>query len=155
MKTVKLKIVFLDIHGVLTSAGSVEVFGTNTELDPVSVGLLRRIVSSTGARIVVTSNMRKTHTFAALREFLRAAGGKRLSRAVLDVLGDDALPRGELIQQWIDINELAGAYAVIDDGLIVGHEGHVVACSGNYGLQFPEYSKALSILSGEPPNAIP
>ena len=139
-----LKIIFLDINGVLNSTGSAEAFGTRSELDPVSMGLLRRLVVKTDARIVITSSWRLDHSFSELRQIFRAAGGRRLEKRILDVTGAPSKPRSSQIYDWMSINKLNGAYVVLDDEAL--DIGPLVKCDPDYGFQYPEYRKALDIL---------
>jgi hypothetical protein len=61
-----MKIIFLDIDGVLNSIDSMVAFhGCNEKhLDKVSIGLLKRLCEATDAKIVISSTWRKGRTIA-------------------------------------------------------------------------------------------
>lgn len=139
-----MKILFLDIDGVLNSQRSFAAFQhrekrnlpsakdsqlayfykiTTRTLDKVAVGLVNRVVKETGAKVVLTSTHRK--------HFLKRDGVHE-EFCILDIqiylkaLGlkidmIDATPvtarghRGTEIKQWLDSRKDVEAYAIIDD----------------------------------------
>lgn len=58
-----MKIIFLDINGVLDSVESKlatdKRLGETKRFDPISIGLIKRLCETTGALIVITSTLRK------------------------------------------------------------------------------------------------
>lgn len=131
-----MKIIFLDIDGVLNSHRSmlakvgpspkppvsggpftsnqldVEIFGRRqaASIDPVAVQLLNRVIKATGAKLVISS----THRFIA-----KSAGGfdNDLLRQYIkhfgingEVIGATPIlndvPRGEEIQAWLNSSQI-------------------------------------------------
>jgi hypothetical protein len=130
-----VKVLFLDIDGVLNSA---DWYGRrprelrdlpntdhNTglyELDPEAVARLGRILDATGALVVLSSSWRISWEVAAMRAVLGARGfdGARLIDAT-PVLrtkhnGETRAQRGDEIALWLRTGpEPVEAFAVLDD----------------------------------------
>lgn len=116
-----MKVLFLDIDGVLNSHRTFAAWGTGHRsgvvgsaeaLDPIAVGLVRNIVRAAGAVIVLSSSWRILYRFDRLAAVLDlpivaetthslAAAGNRI--------------RGAEIQQWLDENPGVESYAIVDD----------------------------------------
>jgi hypothetical protein len=115
-----MKILFLDIDGVLNSAKYLNnlpspIVRPDMLLDPVAISRLNQITDATGAHIVVSSDWRLgyVHQVAELRGCLSRYGitGKVLH---MTPVNDDT--RGQQIQQWLDTTpRQIDAYVILDD----------------------------------------
>lgn len=114
-----MKVIFLDFDGVIST------YEKGMNLDPEKVVLLEEILSSTGAKIVVTSSWRVGTRNAY--EFVEKLFNFHRSRDkvsnvslfvdsiydVTDTMGND---RGEEVQRWLDAHEdQIGQYVILDD----------------------------------------
>ena len=117
-----MKIVFLDIDGVLNSQRTCIAFGGYPNqptgfhrdmFDEVAIRLIRGIVKEAGAKIVLSSTWRILNHWNEV--------GQGLELPIIDATPRLAGHRGEEIQQWMDDyianNENAEitTYAIIDD----------------------------------------
>jgi hypothetical protein len=140
-----MKILFLDIDGVLNSQRSFYALGhkkarlrdayndsyyariTKATIDEIAVGLINRVIKETRAKVVVSSTHRKhfrdsdnpgQHKLFELNNYLMNLGLR------CDVIGatpdSDSGHRGTEIKQWLDshkmkFTEQVDKYAIIDD----------------------------------------
>lgn len=115
-----MKIVFLDVDGVLNSHAWFADHGHERgHLDPEACARMQRLCDETGARIVVSSTWRLLHKTEALRSMFKARG---LTAHVIG--GTPALStrkRGDEIQRWLDGASIfpirpTGMVIIDDDG---------------------------------------
>lgn len=104
-----LKILFLDVDGVLncrtTYTKGSEFFG----IDPYMVLLVHRIIEATGCKVVLSSSWRHTE-----------AGRKIVKKAVpfIDItpsLYGEGMTRGHEIDAWVRHHPDVSKYAILDD----------------------------------------
>lgn len=110
-----MKVIFLDIDGVLISHRSV-LATKDTTVDPISVQLLNRVLTDFDAKIVLTSTHRK--------EFLHTPdplGDMQKYLISLGVLGERCVDytrpannRGQEIATWLNNNKVE-LFIVLDD----------------------------------------
>lgn len=112
-----MKIIFLDIDGVLVSARSCLAFGglpdtavgyERAMFDEVAVALIRKIAARSAARIVLSSSWRTRVHFMQLAE--------DLNLPIIDqtpVLKGQS--RGQEIHEWLMLHQDVEEYAIIDD----------------------------------------
>jgi len=104
-----VKVLFLDIDGVVNNEYTRRKFGDLITLDPARVALVQRIVQNTGCEIVLSSSWRlfqlgrdevesKVCKFADITPFLRAR-----------------TPRGYEIKAWLARHPEVEHYAILDD----------------------------------------
>ena len=130
-----MKILFLDVDGVLVHSGTVnlgretgEPFGSSfyhaATVDLACVQRVLRIVEATGAKIVVTSTWRRFDgaSTALRRAFLNAGVDRRALRDLFvgstPHLGEK---RDEEIRAWLAEHQGTTSYIVIDDGIVGKH----------------------------------
>jgi hypothetical protein len=96
-------IVFLDIDGVVNSLSSTLVYGDAEWPNPVSLGLMARLVHNAEAFVVVSSSWRIGRSPQELRDtFARWSGdGATLASHVIDVTDTGPGPRGAQIARWL------------------------------------------------------
>lgn len=69
-----MKVIFLDVDGVLNSNDYIEYTSKNNvkgileEIDPKKIDMLKQVLNITGAKIVVSSSWRNIRKFEKLRE---------------------------------------------------------------------------------------
>lgn len=139
-----MRVIFLDIDGVLNSRQSVEYFKQmnfheyEKMLCPMAMSNLRYLVKTYDLKIVVSSTWRKSRTVEQL--------SKILSLPVLDKTG--VLPdqeRGEEIKEWLGKNPQVTDFVIFDDDSDMGeylNTTHFIRCSTKIGLSWYEVDKA-------------
>lgn len=164
-----MKVIFLDIDGVLNSDRSMVANGPmpNDHLDtdafshqylvwmtdPIAVKLLNRAVREAGAKMVISSTNRMMgHTKCV--EALRAMGVEGEFIGSTPVINAD---RGVEIQDWLNSWKAGGGeeithYAIIDDdGDMLDHQmPHFVHVNGRVGITHADYEKLKEVLGIDP-----
>ena len=124
----EMKLIFLDIDGVLNSVSTKELCGDYKGIDHKNMGVLRHIIVATGAKIVLTSSW-KEHCYKeqVLKKFQDESanyldsGFKEYSLTVFDKTEDEGFNRGDGIREylrhlkWKGIE--VGKFVIIDDEL--------------------------------------
>lgn len=128
-----MKIVFLDIDGVLSSIDTnVQIFrltGQPTYFGPPKtsdftretlnwgarmVNILKMIVEATGANIVITSTWRKSFLYPYQYQQMFEAYGWKYA-PVIDITTIDGKDRGSEINTWVIRAKGCDRYVIIDD----------------------------------------
>ena len=127
-----MKVIFLDIDGVLNNRGSAEALGATSKfLDPVSVGLVARICKDCDAKIVISSSWRSGN-MDRLIDHLSSVGGLPIVKYIIGEtpdfdyteVPDPCFHRGYEIVKWIESSAInLKSYVIIDD------------CDGMYSYQ--------------------
>jgi hypothetical protein len=144
-----VKIVFLDIDGVLVNGRSMFVRKGNFPTgDPPCVKALNAITEATGAAIVITSTWRLESSLAELRAMLKEWG---VTGDILDVTPTMLeRERADEIRAWLQKHREASAFVVIDDQAIgYGFEAHLVRTDEKGGLCGVDAERAIEILKRE------
>lgn len=112
-----MKLIFLDIDGVLNSLGSIEqqrtVHTLNNGmigLDPELVQRFNRLVTDTGAGVVLSSSWRLSRTWRL--DLFRAGLKMNILDATPKIPG---VVRGVEIDAWLKAHKEPERYAIIDD----------------------------------------
>jgi hypothetical protein len=109
-----VKVLFLDFDGVLNSRDTVPEFS----LDDVLVARVNRILSVTGAKVVISSSWR-AHGLPYCIAFLENAGFKGEVIGATPFRerewGKRSPPRGLEIQDWMDANPGVERFVILDD----------------------------------------
>lgn len=151
-----MKVIFLDLDGVVNSLRSAIAFGNYPHelpkdrrlFDPVALGLVRRICKETGAVIVISSTWRRSHHKDVLKKSLN-----------LDIIGctpafnSPDTRRGHEIKEWLDYRgPQVEKYCIIDDDSDVLNEQlpFFVKVYGDAGLSAQNYQEAIKILGKLP-----
>lgn len=153
-----MKVIFLDIDGVLNSASFMKArqkdFDTVDKseedrwldmLDQEAVNLLNKAVKATSANIVVSSTWRILHSAEKLSFFLKEKG---FIGSIIDITPSfSGKPRGDEIQAWLDKNQIDD-FVIIDDDNDMGELSHrLVQTSWQTGIQQQHVDKIISMLS--------
>lgn len=159
-----MKVIFLDIDGVLNNAYSKSRAPSGVVgIDADKVKRLRKIVETTGAKLVLTSSW-KTDNGEDREYMLRKLGRERL-RVLMHTV-DEGWNRWEGIRRWIDrYGENMESYIILDDELFVDYfsdpvkeilrpevEDHLVRTEyfeKDGGLRDQHVEKAVRMLKGE------
>lgn len=114
-----MKVIFLDVHGVLCCMRSAAAYGgypaagnpmSWDRFDNTAIALLQAAVEVTGAKIVLASNWRESVNLDALeyRLGVKFVGTTRNSTGEKDT-------RGARIGDWLTANPSVTTYAILDD----------------------------------------
>jgi hypothetical protein len=152
----KLKIIFLDIDGVMQSTSSmIRTQNRGGFLHEEHVNALNWIIEQTDAYVVMTSTYRIMSDMKGLkRSFMDS--GVRSDRIVskTPMLGTN---RGREIKDWLDTRKEKGdyeieSYVVIDDGKdMAGIDwAKFINTDPDYGLTYVQAEMAVNLLNGRP-----
>jgi len=136
-----MRILFLDMDGVMNNAKSSHLPDQFFPIEPYAVLLLDRIIQATGCKIVLSSSWRHMPDW---REILK----KRMpSIEILDRtprysssskygVDERDLCRGHNIQDWLDEHPEVERYAIVDDSadMLSEHQRHFFKTSWHEGL---------------------
>jgi hypothetical protein len=133
-----MKLIFLDIDGVLNSRG-------NPEIEPDKVLLLNDIVKETGAEIVITSTWRIGQTTQSLQQTLSSLG----FIGIVNGKTSELWCRGEEIYDYLVQydHHRDMRYVVIDDLWVSGHENNQVKTKTYSGLTKYHVDLAIMMLN--------
>lgn len=158
-----MKVIFLDVDGVLNSEFSREKERNNFdnwmehEVSEMHVNNLKKIVDATGAQIVLSSSWRFDHPKATGRDFIADPLMKVLDRKLkavgLDII--DVTPdlrgkiRGVEIQDWLDRHSEVERFVILDDDVDMMEEQKPFFVNTTFknGLTEEMANKAIEILN--------
>lgn len=141
-----MKVIFLDIDGVLNTADLLHEGGIHT-IAPHLVANLHRIVAATGAEIVLSSTWRlhqenRRRVNQALEPF-----GMQFSHRTESMRHT---PRRDEIREWLGRHPEVTHFAVIDDESDACIPGHFIHTSfTNGGLTSELADRAIEVLNSE------
>lgn len=145
-----MKILFLDIDGVLNSAHVLEQQQRGDAIDRGMVERVNQIIRATDCKIVVSSTWRLLHSMGQLKAMLRLHG---MIDVVIDRtpdLVDDTHNRGDEIEAWLKGHPEVSQFVILDDESDMSDViNHLVQTSFKTGLQDEHVVKAIDILSNE------
>lgn len=159
--SMKFKVIFLDIDGVLNSTKwAISLDGEFNhpinQVDPAAVARLNRITDATGAKIVVSSAWRRVFQIQAADPLLSLQGCLKTYGVTGEVI--DMTPykpncvrnrRGKEIEEWVNENySVIEKFVVIDDSIddIGKMKKHLVRTILEDGLTDPITDQIISIL---------
>ena len=123
-----VKIVFLDIDGVLNYEDSTSRNGLYLGIDEKRLRQLKRIVRATGAKIVLTSTWRIFYNLDT-KEQTEQTGkylANKFRRAHLKVYGKTPdiywAHRGDEIKAWLEEHTEVDQFVILDDEMFNGYE---------------------------------
>jgi len=142
-----MKVIFLDIDGVLNSVNSMVAFRSASaqNLDSVSVKLLQRLCEVTDAKIVISSTWRMGRDEKYFIDLFKWYGWKNAP-----VIGRTPVEydkcRGEEIQMWlVDVKTKVEKYLIIDDDsdMLEEQDPYFLHVPGVHGFDISHYVRAL------------
>lgn len=147
----KMNLIFLDIDGVLNSLDSAIAFHSCNEsaLDPISIGLLKRLCEEVDAKIVISSTWRRGRT---TKDFVKIFANYGWQEA--PVIGRTPImdsKRGLEIHEWSLFNPEVTNYVILDDdgSMLDSQLQNFVHVSNVNGFRSKHYCAALRIF-GKP-----
>jgi FMN phosphatase YigB (HAD superfamily) len=144
-----MKIIFLDIDGVLNSTSSAIVYNGYNQLDPVSIGLLKELTVRTGAQIVISSTWRFRFNREEFIELFSKYGWKKAPIiSMTEKSVPDGVTRGHEIDEWLTRHKEITEFVILDDStdFLPEQRNNLVLVSNVDGLRFKHMCKALRIL---------
>ena len=159
-----MKVIFLDVDGVLNSVDTSEVFQGFVGIDDKLVSKLRKIVRATGAQIVLSSSWK--HDWEPLDkdkqnkygDYLDQKLKKYLLSAVDTTNEANSECRGEGIIEWVGTHEV-DSFIILDDEWFdfkeLGLQSRVIKTEfydENGGLTDDHVELAIELLNSEIPN---
>jgi hypothetical protein len=157
-----MKIIFLDVDGVLNTTSTKEMFEEYTFVEDEKVQLLKQLVTRTGAKIVLSSSWRygwwaekiinpTSSDLSSIRLF--EALKKKLSEYGLELLDhtDETSTRGQEIAWWLESwdGEPIESFVILDDmhlSWLLPNTSHVVSTSISKGLTQVHVDRAVNVL---------
>jgi hypothetical protein len=147
-----VKVLFLDIDGVLNSTRTCVAFGGYPmelehigAFDQVAIRLLQRFCDSSGVQIVLSSAWRLYNTPDEV--------GSALGLPIIDRTPyNNGRARGTEIQDWLDAHPEVEAYAIVDDDsdMMTKQLPYFVKTNGHEGMTWECFSKLCEILGNSP-----
>lgn len=145
----ELKVLFLDIDGVLNSRRSQMAFGAYPHdfsakgmacFDMVAVALVRRICRVSGCSIVLSSDWRYTTT--------AHAAANALDLPIMGSTPQLAGSRGLEINAWLNEHPEVTHYAIVDDiaAMLPSQQANFVQTDDAYGLTLRDMNDLIGIL---------
>lgn len=147
-----MKVIFLDIDGVLCSMRSAIAHGgypqaantaTWNRFDRTAIALLRTAIDQTGAEIVLSSKWREEVNIPTLEYCL---GIKILDTTRISI---DKEIRGAQIADWLASNPDVTRYAILDDDedMMPAQMDHLCRTSKRNGFLIGHYDELIELLS--------
>jgi len=163
-----MKVIFLDIDGVLNSEASMRDLGIRNRFNdnphPMHIKWLNKIIEETGAKVVISSTWRTSGNSLMFNRFLNLLGFKG---DVIDKTPDLDTYRGTEIKswllshadkikkykhsQWYSNKEPVESFVILDDNndMLELSATNLVLIDGGDGLQEEHARKAIEILNAE------
>jgi hypothetical protein len=139
-----VKVIFLDVDGVLNSMESTLLYKTMNRLCPVRVGMVKRLCEEAGAEIVVSSSWRAP-SLESTKGVLAEAGAKSLGPFIIGQTPRMVGKRGHEIAAWLKDNPV-DAYVILDDDSDMLPGQAFVHTSMARGFCLDSYLDALKLL---------
>ncbi len=156
-----MKVIFLDIDGVLVTRNSIKYQyinfpdETNIRFSKKAVKNLNKLIRLTESKIVVSSTWRLFHSLEELQNIFIKQGikGNVISTTSIEkATVEEDIPRGQKIADWLKQHSKITQYVIIDDDVqadcIQFHPHNCVETSYKRGFS-PEdrFNEALAILN--------
>lgn len=170
-----MKIIFLDIDGVLNSetdfveagmyghepnATKYTLKSGREVLLPISSGklaLLEMIIAATDAKIVITSTWREEFKLGDIHEKFRVRGFRlprtciigKTKDSIRRMSSDHTYTRSSEISDWLSEKDDIESYVILDDispTMFHGHDDHLITTSEYDGLNKLQATQAINIL---------
>jgi len=157
MKSMKnqLKVLFLDIDGVLVTPRSMLAFKGAEAFDPVSCSLIDELCKRSDAKIVICSSWREDVDRECMAKIIESHGisSKHLHIDwATPILTENQaagvkLKRQDEINQWLSLHPTVRRWAIIDDGIGLDEASpYLVQPSFDDGISFDNILKLMAIL---------
>jgi Swiss Army Knife RNA repair-like protein len=167
-----MKLIFLDIDGVLNSTRYVEsdyykqatanmsdaevmLIAHHLHLDPDALRLVNDLVKRSGAQVILSSTWRGKYSCEEMTEMMKGRGADFVvsdaTPALFGKVHSSRIPRGKEIGHYLKLLEKQpDAYVILDDhDDMLTLKDHLVQTDIKLGLTQDDVEKALKILNGE------
>ena len=166
-----MKIIFLDIDGVLNSdaycasdlykeatAGmsdaEVMLIAHHLHLDPDAIKLMNDLVDRSGAEVVLSSTWRTKYSPNEMTDMLKGRGATfKITDSTPVLFGklSERIPRGKEIGEYLKkLSAQPESFVILDDYEdMLKLKTNLVRTDSRYGLTIANVNKALKILNGE------
>jgi hypothetical protein len=155
-----MKILFLDIDGVLNSSRTATIHGTKPDgtltglgyptnfsirnmrkFDPVAIGLIRQLCYESGCQIVLSSTWRITFTVEESRKAFNLPIIDKTPRILF-------ASRGGEIKEWLDTHSNIMKYTIVDDDsdMLESQLPYFVKVDSANGLSYQNYKQLKQLL---------
>lgn len=153
-----MKVLFLDIDGVLNSSRTRLAFGAYpwefdernmAMFDTVSINMIRGLCAKAGVSVVVSSAWRTTHGWDAI--------GRELNLPTISQTPSSIKTRGHEIQMWLEDNPGVEQYAIVDDDddMLEEQRPYFVRTDGDNGLMWGDFKKLCCLFGIKPSDCTP
>ena len=157
-----IKIIFLDIDGVLNSKQYKRKIGSKFDdpkyqIDPLAVKRLNDIIAATNTKIVISSTWRLSFIYAAnalqkMQDCFADYGINDIVDCTPQILASDGTPlisfRGDEIKEWLKNNKDVSSFVVLDDIDMSDEFGNkMILTSEEDGLQDHHVQMAIGTLA--------
>ena len=138
-----MKVIFLDIDGVLNNLKRVDI-------DPTRVEVFNKIIAATGAKVVISSTWRLVITLDKIRLALEVAGFKGEVVGYTKSLDVDS-SRGCEIQEWLSRHTDIRNYVILDDDtdMLLDQKDNFVHINSGIGIAMDHVEQAIRILNNQ------
>lgn len=142
-----MKILFLDIDGVLNNTPFLRANSGLCEFDPDNVLNLIYTINETNCQIVVSSSWRYMGLSGVSKVLEDVGVPKGVVIDVTPILGCSLEGRGYEIDAWLKVNE-AESYAIVDDynDMLPEQQGHFVLTRIKEGLTKTKADELINVL---------
>ena len=145
----KIKVIFLDVDGVLNSSQDHFSIGLKTD---IHLERLKRIIDATGAKIVLSSSWRicfdpkKDQMSRILNNKLNSIGAPIMD--MTPIIREPNKVRGDEIRMWLQDHPDVDAFIILDDDSDMAEytSTHLIKTDVNIGLQDSDVEKAINML---------
>jgi len=145
------KIIFLDIDGVMSSLNQHLAegnYGGKMSISKYHLKVLKLIIKCTGAKVVISSTWRRSHTCEELQKLL-----PKIPIIGKTPITNISMNRGNEIQQWLDENKKQypniKKFIILDDDSDMHHlMDHLIKTHCHYGLTHVEAIDCVKKLNG-------
>lgn len=147
-----MKIIFLDVDGVLNSNRTVLACGGYPQelahqgaFDQIAIGMLQALCrADKDVKIVLSSAWRLFNKFEAV--------GVAFGLPIIDRTPALPFTRGHEIQQWLDAHPEVEAYVIVDDDpdMLEAQAPNFVRTDACEGFSYSDYCKVCEILNVDP-----
>ena len=142
-------IVFLDIDGVLNSFdfyNNESSIGKELPYSNIDLRCIHRLNNLNNVQFVISSSWRNNYIIDELKTIFKNCGFIHNIIACLDIIDDDIIERGKLIEKYINDNNIQ-KYIIIDDEIIDSHIDKLFLCDSNFGLTETNLVQIKSLLT--------
>lgn len=143
-----MKILFLDVDGVLNSQEYIYTHQRGDAISPEMVERVNQIIDATGAQVVISSTWRLLHKMSILKQILESKGFKGNIIDYTPHLNYKDFNRGDEIAAWLKDKNI-DKFVILDDESDMNNLiTNLVQTAFKTGIQDIHIQKAIDMLNG-------